>query len=1130
MKKLLTAGLVLAVAGSAYASLGISAASTSSKANSNQNLENVPFGNSAESVVKDVVVSEALRGNLGSTGEMTAEQLAKVEARLRTANRVMPNLENRNEDCASAEDILASAGTTWAIPAGGFQYFSWTGTGVGLNIDTCVDGTDCDTDLYIFDACDTMTELFYRDGNSACTIAAWATYLTQGDFVFETGVDYIIAITDYYGDGGNVAFTAEEGQTGDDPCVDPVVLSCGDNYVGSTVGMFNYVNNSAGDFFFQIDLASDGPVTFDLCDGGTDYDSYLTLWDACPTDGGTLIANNDDSCGLQSQIDATLTAGTYWLVVDGFSASEGNFSLNVTCNSCDPINCDGTAEVEPNDGPNGDGTFGSITSGETVCGTVYTYFDDETGFDSRDTDWYELVITENSVVTADLAVEEFNALMFILDSDAATILYTADNAGICGDEQIVSACLFAGTYYVWVGPNGFTGVEVPANYGLTVTAEACNIDDPCVDPVVLGCGDSYTGSTVGMFNYVNNASGDFFFQIDIDASAPVTFDLCDGGTDYDSYLTLWDGCPVDGGTMIASNDDSCGLQSQIVMALDAGTYWLVVDGYSASEGNFSLNVTCGSCEPVECDGVDEGEPNNGPVDFGGDDTFGTIECGTTTCGTVWADGGFRDADWFEVFTLGDTYMTISAEVEMFDGLVFIMDDAYNIIATINNGSFCEPESYDGEAMGQCLPAGIYYVWMGHNGFEGVADEQAYSLFVDCVECVFTDPCDATITLECNGLMMGSNSDSQVGNMYEDYCFGGEDGPEVWYELEHGGGLMTITMSSPDAEDLDMVLLGSCDPLDCLDMPWAVGSDESITGSYDAGTYYVVVDCYAWTGGDYTFTLETTCGGTIEYLDCQTVAGVDDSWSFGVSEFDTDGAGTFYNRAERFGNVPQSITSVSFDGLSLFFDGAAWNACTEDPMPFYITFYEDGNLPGNVVESFEASLSGVPTGNLYAGVYESMTFTFDLPAPLEMAEGWIGIQGAGDAGCWFLWGSSSTGADMSSQLDQGAGWASDAYDLNYCFGYDIDVDPTIVASFSLEQNYPNPFNPTTTISWNQPELAKANLTVFNIMGEKVQSVELGSRAAGSHSFVWDASSLSSGVYIYTLTVGDFTDTKKAVLLK
>jgi hypothetical protein len=45
---------------------------------------------------KDVTQGEALRGNLGSTGEMTAEQLAKVEARLRTANRVMPSLENRN--------------------------------------------------------------------------------------------------------------------------------------------------------------------------------------------------------------------------------------------------------------------------------------------------------------------------------------------------------------------------------------------------------------------------------------------------------------------------------------------------------------------------------------------------------------------------------------------------------------------------------------------------------------------------------------------------------------------------------------------------------------------------------------------------------------------------------------------------------------------------------------------------------------------------------------------------------------------------------------------------------------------------------------------------------------------------
>ena len=86
------------------------------------------------------------------------------------------------------------------------------------------------------------------------------------------------------------------------------------------------------------------------------------------------------------------------------------------------------------------------------------------------------------------------------------------------------------------------------------------------------------------------------------------------------------------------------------------------------------------------------------------------------------------------------------------------------------------------------------------------------------------------------------------------------------------------------------------------------------------------------------------------------------------------------------------------------------------------------------------------------------------------------------------------------------------------------------AFELGQNYPNPFNPTTTISWTQPEAAKANLTIHNILGEVVASYDLGQRTPGQQSFVWNASALSSGVYLYTLSTAGHTDTYKAVLLK
>lgn len=83
---------------------------------------------------------------------------------------------------------------------------------------------------------------------------------------------------------------------------------------------------------------------------------------------------------------------------------------------------------------------------------------------------------------------------------------------------------------------------------------------------------------------------------------------------------------------------------------------------------------------------------------------------------------------------------------------------------------------------------------------------------------------------------------------------------------------------------------------------------------------------------------------------------------------------------------------------------------------------------------------------------------------------------------------------------------------------------------LSQNYPNPFNPTTSISFNLPEATNVSLSVYNMIGQKVAVLVDGRRTAGEHTVAFDASSLSSGVYIYRLRSGSMTITKKMTLLK
>ena len=98
------------------------------------------------------------------------------------------------------------------------------------------------------------------------------------------------------------------------------------------------------------------------------------------------------------------------------------------------------------------------------------------------------------------------------------------------------------------------------------------------------------------------------------------------------------------------------------------------------------------------------------------------------------------------------------------------------------------------------------------------------------------------------------------------------------------------------------------------------------------------------------------------------------------------------------------------------------------------------------------------------------------------------------------------------------------------GMGISDDAPIASSYELGQNYPNPFNPTTHIRFNIPETAGAKLTVFNIMGEAVANLVDGVVSAGGHTVSWNAANMPTGVYFYRLESGNFTQTRKLLLVK
>lgn len=121
-----------------------------------------------------------------------------------------------------------------------------------------------------------------------------------------------------------------------------------------------------------------------------------------------------------------------------------------------------------------------------------------------------------------------------------------------------------------------------------------------------------------------------------------------------------------------------------------------------------------------------------------------------------------------------------------------------------------------------------------------------------------------------------------------------------------------------------------------------------------------------------------------------------------------------------------------------------------------------------------------------------------------------------------------GVDYSVNSSCSSGFAKLALDDNA-------PSNLIPEGYSLKQNYPNPFNPTTTIRFNLPEEAQLTLKIYNSTGQLVQVLATGQMSAGKHELVWNATDISgnqvaSGMYLYRLTTGHFTQTRKMLLMR
>lgn len=173
---------------------------------------------------------------------------------------------------------------------------------------------------------------------------------------------------------------------------------------------------------------------------------------------------------------------------------------------------------------------------------------------------------------------------------------------------------------------------------------------------------------------------------------------------------------------------------------------------------------------------------------------------------------------------------------------------------------------------------------------------------------------------------------------------------------------------------------------------------------------------------------------------------------------------------------------------------------------------------NLPSTFIYSISVDANDNVYVSTWGGGVFVLANNAP-----GWspMGLSGFGVSSLFITSSSSNVYAGTSS----GYIYVTEGFN-----GTTSVQDNTIPTEFELFQNYPNPFNPTTTIQFNIPVAEKITLKIYNTLGEEVRTLIDEIVEAGNHKIMFDATGLSSGVYIYRIQSQTKAISKKLVLLK
>jgi hypothetical protein len=478
---------------------------------------------------------------------------------------------------------------------------------------------------------------------------------------------------------------------------------------------------------FTIDECMDITIEYCGCPAGW-ANGWLNLITDCDCPDGALISYTsfdwDCANGNPRIYFVHLAAGTYYypVMLDPDNGAVGDYELYVYGTECPPAqpgdNCDDPLTVDiPSSLPWSD-------LNQTTCGRTNDYDGTCLGsYDGGEDIIYE--VTVSSAVTVNITLDPkgttWTGVAIGTDCPPTSCLkYSTSSSG--DPHGVTCVSLDPGVYYIMV--DTWPSPDCIPDFDLHIVDTTCEVleNDDCAGATPVGeVVDLAFSTEMATFDGGGTCQSapNIWYCYTATEDGIASISLC--GSSYDTKMAVYDGCTCDPlGTELGCNDDYCGVQSQVDIEVVAGNSYLVeVGGYSSNTGEGILNIWVSEPCVVECppgafmEPEDCGDDTNGGCNMDVP-AFTPIECEDTVCGYIWADGGTRDTDWYQLVLTQATLVTWSG-VANFPFVIGFVDTADCALAAALD-PYVVGDPCDTISCSRVCGPGTYWLFASHQSY------------------------------------------------------------------------------------------------------------------------------------------------------------------------------------------------------------------------------------------------------------------------------------------------------------------------------------------------------------------------------------------------------------------------------